>query len=126
MSCTRWVAVTVKLHADEGVDREIVERLRSDGHEVSYVAEMDKGVTDETVLRSANARGAILVTQDKDFGELVFRQKLASGGILLLRLAGLASESKAELVSAILQDHGSEMIKAFSVLTKTSLRIRHK
>ncbi len=113
------------LFADEGVDRDIVERLRGDGHEVSYVAEMQKGVTDEQVLRTATVGQAILVTQDKDFGELVFRQKLAAGGILLIRLAGASALEKAELVSTAVRDHGSEMAHAFSVISKNSLRIRH-
>lgn len=67
--------------ADEGVDREIVLRLRDDGHDVTYVAEMDPGISDEVVLARANAQGAILLTQDKDFGELVFRQRLSARGL---------------------------------------------
>jgi hypothetical protein len=63
----------VKLLADEGVDAAIVTRLRSDGHDVVYVAELSPGITDEAVLELANANERILVTTDKDFGELVFR-----------------------------------------------------
>ena len=48
-----------------------MERLRQDTHDVLYVAELAPSVTDEEVLREANARGAVLVTADKDFGELV-------------------------------------------------------
>ncbi len=56
--------------ADEGLDRQIVERLRQDGHTVSYVAEMDAGISDEAVLQLANDQNALLLTSDKDFGEL--------------------------------------------------------
>jgi predicted nuclease of predicted toxin-antitoxin system len=66
----------VNLVADEGVDRPVVERLRHDGHDVVYVAELSPSIADEEVLQQANARSAILVTADKDFGELVFRQGL--------------------------------------------------
>ena len=52
--------------ADEGVDFPVVQRLRSDGHEVLYVAEMAPGVSDETVLATANDRNALLLTADKD------------------------------------------------------------
>ena len=57
--------------ADESVDRQIVERLRQDGHLVQYVAEMEPGISDNVVLASANREAALLLTADKDFGEPV-------------------------------------------------------
>jgi predicted nuclease of predicted toxin-antitoxin system len=66
----------MKLLADESVDRLIVERLRQDGHDVSYVAEMEPGIADEIVLQRANENEAILLSADKDFGEITFRQRL--------------------------------------------------
>jgi len=68
----------VNFVADERVDRQIVEQLREDGHPVIYVSEMDPGIPGEDVLRLANHESAILITADKDFGELVFRQALAT------------------------------------------------
>lgn len=59
--------------ADEGVERAIVDRLRQGGHGVMYVAEMEPGIDDDIVLDRANKQNAILITADKDFGELVFR-----------------------------------------------------
>jgi predicted nuclease of predicted toxin-antitoxin system len=84
----------VNLVADESLDRQIVERLRRDGHTVSYIAEMEPGVVDETVLHLANREQALLLTADKDFGELVFRQHRLTTGVVLLRLAGLAAIGK--------------------------------
>ena len=52
--------------ADECVDRQIVERLRTAGHEVAYVAEMAPGVSDDEILRDANDKQALLLTADKD------------------------------------------------------------
>ena len=98
--------------ADESVDGPIVEQLRQDGNEVLYVAELDSGITDTEVLRSANQARAPLLTADKDFGELVFRRKLLSTrGVVLLRLAGLSSQRKAELVSKAFHDHGHQFPK---------------
>jgi predicted nuclease of predicted toxin-antitoxin system len=57
--------------ADEGVDRQIVERLRHDGHGVAYVAEMSPGIMDEVVLKQSRDSASVLITADKDFGELV-------------------------------------------------------
>jgi predicted nuclease of predicted toxin-antitoxin system len=63
----------MKLVADESVDRQIVDRLRVDGHQVWYVAEESPSITDEQVLRTARERVSALLTADKDFGELVYR-----------------------------------------------------
>ncbi len=61
--------------ADESVDRQIVDALRGDDHAVLYVTEMDPGISDDEVLDKAEKGSAILITADKDFGELVFRQQ---------------------------------------------------
>jgi len=112
------------LLCDEGVDHPIVEQLRRDGFEVLYVAEMSPGIPDEEVLAEANQRRALLITADKDFGELVFRQGKIATGVLLLRLAGRTEEEKIIAVSAVLREHGAEMVGAFSVLSRGRVRIR--
>ncbi len=57
--------------ADESVDHPIVERLRRDGHQVSYVAELEAGMPDDDVLNLANQEAAWLLTVDRDFGKMV-------------------------------------------------------
>lgn len=115
----------MNLLADESVERQIVERLRLDGHEVLYVAEMEPGIADEAVLERANEKPALLMTGDKDFGELVFRDKrLTAGGVILLRLAGLSAENKAEVVSAAVRTHQAEFPNQFSVVSPGRVRIR--
>jgi len=115
----------VNFVADDSVDRQIVARLRLDGHAVRYVAEMLPGISDDSVLDLANEQASVLLTADKDFGELVFRQGRFTIGILLVRLAGLAAERKAEVVASAVSEHGAELADAFAVLTPSSLRIRH-
>ncbi|MFN0164855.1 MAG: DUF5615 family PIN-like protein [Bryobacteraceae bacterium] len=112
------------LFADEGVDRQIVERLREDGHAIQYVAELERGISDELVLSSSREMSAVLITADKDFGELVFRRGLTNTGVLLVRLAGLTSATKAAIVSDAVRDHGNELACAFSVLSAGGMRIR--
>jgi predicted nuclease of predicted toxin-antitoxin system len=112
--------------ADECVDGQIVDRLRSDGHAVGVVAEPDQGMSDEPVLRRSNESGSVLITADKDFGELVFRQGRAFSGVLLLRLAGKHPDQKAEMVSATVRTHEAELEGNFSVLTARTLRVRRK
>lgn len=81
-------------------------------------------MTDEDVLDLANGAEALLLTQDKDFGELVFRQNRVTSGILLIRLEGLAPTEKAGLVVRAIALHGDQMRSGFAVLTPRSLRIR--
>ena len=110
--------------ADESVDRQIVDCLRQDGHAVQYIAEMEPGISDEIVLDLAYQEADVLLTADKDFGELVFRQGRLTSGILLVRLAGLSPTRKAEVVAAAVNQHGPELPSAFAVLAARSFRIR--
>jgi predicted nuclease of predicted toxin-antitoxin system len=116
----------VKILADEGVDRPIVERLRHSGHQVWYVAEWEPGISDEVVLDLANRERAILLTADRDFGELVFRQGRVTTGVILLRLSGLSPARKAEIVNVALAAHGNAMEHAFTVITPGAVRIRRQ
>lgn len=114
----------MKLLADEGIDLPIVESLRRDGHFVLYVAEMEPGIQDNEVLKRANKEKAILLTADKDFGELIYRQGLLSHGIILVRLKGLSPKLKGEIVSKAIQTHASKLRKIFAVITPSTIRIR--
>ncbi|MCS7305672.1 MAG: DUF5615 family PIN-like protein [Thermoguttaceae bacterium] len=114
----------MKIVADENVDQPIVMRLQQDHHQVWYVPEMAPALPDEAVLEFANRQQAILLTADKDFGELVFRQAAVHQGVVLLRLAGLTPAQKAELASRVFASYGHQMEGRFTVIESTSLRIR--
>lgn len=114
----------MNLLADESVDQQVVERLRLEGHDVLYIAEMEPGITDDAVLGKAKEKDALLVTADKDFGELVFRQRLVNSGVVLLRLAGLSPETRAALLAEVLRDREAELLRAFSVISPGMVRIR--
>lgn len=105
----------MKLVADESVDWPIVERLRNDGHTVLYVAELAPGITDDEVLNLANDQDSLLLTADNDFGELVFRQHRVHGGVILVRLFGLSSDRKADLVANVFREREADMHAAFTV-----------
>jgi len=116
----------VKFLADESVDRAIVERLRQLGHRVWYLAEMEPGSSDDAVLGLANQEKAVLLTADKDFAELVFRQRRLASGVILIRLAGLSSERKADVVVSTIAAHLPEFPQAFAVVTPGAIRIRQQ
>ncbi|MBP8972951.1 MAG: DUF5615 family PIN-like protein [Anaerolineae bacterium] len=110
--------------ADESVDQSIVQRLRQDGHLVAYVTELGPGMTDAEVLSLADQEGSLLLTADKDFGELVFRQRLHTHGVVLVRLPGLSPARKAEIVAFAIGEHAPELPQSFAVIMPGTLRIR--
>lgn len=114
----------MRLLADEGVDLPVVERLRRNGHEVSYVAEMAPGLSDDAVLELARRDGRVLLTADRDFGDLVFRQRKLAGGVVLIRLAGLSAEKKADTVAVAVDTHAAELAAGFWVITPGAVRGR--
>lgn len=77
--------------ADEGLDSLLVELLRKEGHTVIYAAEEMSGATDIEILKKATSSNAILVTKDKDFGEMIVRHQTNSNGIILIRVEKLNS-----------------------------------
>lgn len=116
----------MKFLADESVDQQIVYRLRQDSHLIWYVVEMEPGISDDEVIKLANQQRAILLTCDKDFGELIFRQRRIVSGVILLRLAGLSQETKGAAVASVVKEHADKLRQAFTVITPGMVRIRHK
>jgi predicted nuclease of predicted toxin-antitoxin system len=114
----------MKLLADESVDRPIIARLRTDGHEVASIAEDSPGAGDAEILARAFAESVVLLSSDKDFGELVFRHRHQHAGVLLLRLAGLDEAAKCETVSRAIAEHGGDLPRSFAVLGPDLLRVR--
>jgi predicted nuclease of predicted toxin-antitoxin system len=84
------------------------------------------GIMDEVVLMESRISASVLITADKDFGELVFRQRQASTGVMLIRLWGLTPAMKAAVVSGAIQEHGQELPGAFAVLSPGNIRIRRE
>ena len=112
------------LVADESVDRQIIERLRLDGHTIHTVAELAPSIPDEEVLELAHRMAAPLLTAYRDFGELVFRRHQLSTGVLLIRLAGVSPSVKAHIVATALRLHGEEVLDTFVVITSATIRFR--
>lgn len=115
----------MKFLADENVDSAIVARLRKEGHTVLYVIEMSPSISDDEVVNHVNKEEALLLTADKDFGELVFRQGRIVQGVVLLRLAGLSPAHKADMVASAIGRRGDELSRNFTVITQEAIRIRH-
>jgi predicted nuclease of predicted toxin-antitoxin system len=110
--------------ADESVDFGIVVSLRGAGFQVVSILEEHPGWPDAQVLDLAFRSNAFLITEDKDFGELTYRLRKPSHGILLIRLIHEDSEAKAAVVLNVLLQDFSRLWNAFSVLERTNLRVK--
>ena len=115
---------TLSLLADENIDQRLVSSLRLAGISVYSVAESSTGITDEEVMRLSEDLGALILTDDKDFGEIVFRKQRSCPGIVLLRLTGVDYSRKADHLIQVIKRYGSEMIGKFVVITAERVRIR--
>lgn len=116
----------MRLLADEGVDKPIVDALRNEGFDVVYILETNRGVDDAFILRLADEDKRVLLTQDKDFGELVFRMQQAHYGVVLIRLEGHPPLIKAQIVSKIFVDYTDQLKEAFTVIQPNLIRIRKR
>jgi predicted nuclease of predicted toxin-antitoxin system len=110
--------------ADENFDFRIVKTLREKGYSVFAIAESFPSISDPQVLQIAIDRNAILLTEDKDFGELVHRLRMPHCGILLVRLIKLSSVEKSQRICEVIEKLGNDLPNNFSVLSNDQLRIR--
>ena len=111
------------LLANENCPRGLVEALREDGHNVLWARETLPGTVDEGVLARARREGRILVTFDKDFGELAFRSRLpADSGVVLLRIPPLSEEYVVSKVKEALRTRG-DWVGHFSVIEPHRIRM---
>jgi len=109
---------------DESTGTAVVEYLRSIGHDVLFVAEAMPQADDPDILGRAVSEERILVTNDKDFGELVFRSGQAHHGVVLLRLHDESPANRVRVVKAVLEQHADQLAGHFIVATEGGVRIQ--
>jgi predicted nuclease of predicted toxin-antitoxin system len=114
----------MKYLADENVPRRIVEWLRSRGEEVLYASEQRAGEIDAEWLRQAEADGRLVVTSDKDFGELVFRDRLNLHGVVLLRLGTLGIDARLSRLEQTWSVVEANPSGSFIVISPQKVRVR--
>ena len=102
--------------ADENIIGAVVMRLRADGHDVDWIAELAPSIADVQVLERAVASGRVLLTDDKDFGELVILESRPHRGVVLLRLAGMRPADRADLVGRLFAGGVQPFVDTFTVV----------
>ena len=96
--------------------------LRANGHDVISIHERNRGALDEDILAIAVSEERIVVTNDKDFGERVFRDGLPHRGIILLRLADERTVISTRTLSRLLDIYTDELMDRFIVVTESTVR----
>ena len=108
---------------DECVGPSVVHWLRENDHDATSAYEDCRGWEDESILEKACSEGRIVVTMDKDFGEMVFRVRLPHCGIILLRSAYCGPSKKILMMKRVLSLPESDLSGRFVVVTETAIRI---
>ena len=114
----------MKFLADESVDFPVVKSLRDQKFTVDYITELAPGISDDEVLTLAKQKNAILITADKDFGDLIFRLGKVSSGIVLYRLSGLSNIEKAAMILRIVKNYSEDLKDSFTVVSTDQIRIK--
>lgn len=112
----------LKFIADENIEKPLVDLLLAEGHDVLWIHMHKRQLSDEDILLLSNKEKRIILTNDKDFGELVFLQKKLSTGIILLRFAGQETMDKIAAVRNLLEKHYDKLLHRFVILTKRKVR----
>lgn len=112
----------MKFLADVNIEKNIVDELKRMGYDIAWVADLDRHLDDMSILRIAQNDHRILLTNDKDFGEIVFRQKLIPTGIVLFRIKGQDVKEKVKLLKKLLTAHSDKIVKHFVVVAKGKIR----
>ncbi|MGA0555477.1 DUF5615 family PIN-like protein [Larkinella sp. VNQ87] len=114
----------ITILADENVESRIVNLLRENGYQVQYISESNQGISDSQVLDQAVRAIHLLLTADKDFGELHYRYGQVHHGVLFYRLSKMTTLEKAQIILEAIQANQNDLVDAFTVLTNNKIRIR--
>ena len=109
--------------ADESCDFAAVRALRALGHDVVAVAELDPGLDDNRVVALALDEQRVLLTEDKDFGQIVFASRRPGPGVVFIRFPAAARSGLAAAVCAFVQKNESALANSFSTVQPGRARI---
>jgi predicted nuclease of predicted toxin-antitoxin system len=116
----------MKFLLDESADLPLAKTLVSSGHDVkSIVKDFTTAISDQAVLAIAVSEDRIVITNDRDFGELVYRRELRHAGIILFRLGDERLEVKEGWLRFVLQLPDDDL-RSFIVVTDRAIRVRHQ
>ena len=114
----------MRLLVDENIPRSVVDWLRKSGHEVLWAAEALPGASDLQWLTGASLNDQIITTNDKDFGELSYRDRIQCRGIILLRIDELTADERLSRLIEVWPVIEQYSRNYFIVITSNKIRTR--
>jgi predicted nuclease of predicted toxin-antitoxin system len=109
---------------DECVDANLAALLRGLGHDVVYVSDLTPRAADTEVMNRAHHENRLLLTEDKEFGDLVFRRARPVPGIVLLRIDSSRRMRKGPRLLAAIDRFGDTLFGRYTVIEDARFRSR--
>ena len=110
--------------ADECLDGRLLARLQAEGLDVASVRDLCRGASDREVLALARHERRVLLTEDKDFGELALRAEADATGVVLFRDLGASIDESWTALQSLLTRHPDGLDRSFVVIRGRRIRIR--
>jgi predicted nuclease of predicted toxin-antitoxin system len=107
---------------DECTGPAVAEWLRGQKHEVFSIYDEARGIDDDNIIKKAFTENWVLITNDKDFGEKVYREGLPHKGVILLRLEDERAVIKIDTLKRLLENYADRLPDQFVVVTETQVR----
>jgi predicted nuclease of predicted toxin-antitoxin system len=113
----------MKFVVDECTGPTVAAWLGQQGHDVVSIYDVARGAEDDDVLHRAFTDERILITSDKDFGELISREKRPHHGVVLLRLVNPSPTRQIQALDELIKNHAGSLPDHFVVVTDAGVRI---
>jgi predicted nuclease of predicted toxin-antitoxin system len=113
----------VELVADESCAGPVIRALRAAGHDVFAIAESASGANDEAVMARAFGEGRVLITEDRDFGELVYARGQSAAGVIFVKFPSQVRQAKPAAVVEALARLGARLREGFIVVEPGRVRV---
>ncbi len=113
----------MKFLVDESTGPSVSRWLLGLGHEVFSVYDENPGISDLEICHFAFDGNWLIITNDKDFGELVFKDELPHHGVVLLRLSDETVANKILVLRQLLELHGESIAGHFTVVSERGVRM---
>jgi predicted nuclease of predicted toxin-antitoxin system len=107
---------------DECTGRKAATWLRQQMHEVFSVYDEARGMPDDDIIQKAFTENWILITNDKDFGEKVYRERRPHRGVIFMRLEDERAGNKIKVLQRLLEGYANRLADQFVVVTETRVR----
>ncbi|MGA2939313.1 MAG: DUF5615 family PIN-like protein [Syntrophobacteraceae bacterium] len=113
----------IRFLADESCDFAVVRALRAAGHDVKAIVEVCPGIPDEEVMRIGAQERRVLLTEDKDFGWLVFAGTGGSASVIFIRFPMQTRSMLPETIVGFVKQAGSKLIGSYAVVEPGRMRL---